>query len=224
MISKQNPKCFPLDVADAKCSFAFFALFFQCGRKLAEDPANHSGSLGIAISEAVEVAAKNSNTAYALGSVLNHVLLHQVDCQPQIKKIFNYAITPQWKCQNPKTTLTWQLLHFAKIRQSESKTQLAGLTTLRLPHRNFYLFLSNIHVCANVCVCAYWQQGSFGPPWGEDPSESPGGGGWMWIPRPMFRIFLSVLPCTPPDLGVISRIRRGGARTLGIGSRLGSAR
>lgn len=86
LISKQNPKCFPLDVADAKCSFAFFALFFQCGRKLAEDPANHSGSLGIAISEAVEVAAKNSNTAYALGSVLNHVLLHQVDCQPQIKK------------------------------------------------------------------------------------------------------------------------------------------
>jgi tryptophan synthase beta chain len=36
-----------------------------------------SGSLGIAISEAVEVAAKNADTNYALGSVLNHVLLHQ---------------------------------------------------------------------------------------------------------------------------------------------------
>ncbi len=35
------------------------------------------GSLGIAISEAVEVAAKNPDTKYALGSVLNHVLLHQ---------------------------------------------------------------------------------------------------------------------------------------------------
>ena len=43
---------------------------------LAKDP-NSNGSLGIAISEAVEVAAKNDDTKYALGSVLNHVLLHQ---------------------------------------------------------------------------------------------------------------------------------------------------
>jgi len=40
-------------------------------------PAEHSGSLGIAISEAVEVAAADPDTKYALGSVLNHVLLHQ---------------------------------------------------------------------------------------------------------------------------------------------------
>jgi tryptophan synthase beta chain len=47
------------------------------GRKvLAEDP-DSPGSLGIAISEAVEVAAQNADTNYALGSVLNHVLLHQ---------------------------------------------------------------------------------------------------------------------------------------------------
>src|SRR5664279_1387042 len=37
----------------------------------------HTGSLGIAISEAVEVAAQSDDTKYALGSVLNHVLLHQ---------------------------------------------------------------------------------------------------------------------------------------------------
>ena len=43
---------------------------------LAADPAS-PGSLGIAISEAVEVAAQDPNTRYALGSVLNHVLLHQ---------------------------------------------------------------------------------------------------------------------------------------------------
>lgn len=43
---------------------------------LAADP-NTTGSLGMAISEAVEVAAKNDDTKYALGSVLNHVLLHQ---------------------------------------------------------------------------------------------------------------------------------------------------
>jgi tryptophan synthase beta chain len=40
-------------------------------------PADHPGSLGIAISEAVEVAAAEPDTKYALGSVLNHVLLHQ---------------------------------------------------------------------------------------------------------------------------------------------------
>jgi tryptophan synthase beta chain len=43
---------------------------------LAQDP-NSPGSLGIAISEAVEVAATNPDTNYSLGSVLNHVLLHQ---------------------------------------------------------------------------------------------------------------------------------------------------
>jgi tryptophan synthase beta chain len=43
---------------------------------LAEDP-DSPGSLGIAISEAVEVAAQRDDTHYALGSVLNHVLLHQ---------------------------------------------------------------------------------------------------------------------------------------------------
>ncbi|MHB8875886.1 MAG: TrpB-like pyridoxal phosphate-dependent enzyme [Myxococcaceae bacterium] len=43
---------------------------------LAKDP-NSPGSLGMAISEAVEVAAGDPDTKYALGSVLNHVLLHQ---------------------------------------------------------------------------------------------------------------------------------------------------
>ncbi len=43
---------------------------------LAKDP-NSTGSLGIAISEAVEVAATNADVNYSLGSVLNHVLLHQ---------------------------------------------------------------------------------------------------------------------------------------------------
>jgi tryptophan synthase beta chain len=49
----------------------------EVGRMLGADPRNFTGSLGIAISEAVEVAATNADTRYALGSVLNHVLLHQ---------------------------------------------------------------------------------------------------------------------------------------------------
>lgn len=49
----------------------------EFGRKLlAEDP-NSNGSLGIAISEAIEDTVKHPGTKYALGSVLNHVCLHQ---------------------------------------------------------------------------------------------------------------------------------------------------
>jgi tryptophan synthase beta chain len=47
------------------------------GRAILKQHAESLGSLGIAISEAVEVAAKNPDTKYALGSVLNHVLMHQ---------------------------------------------------------------------------------------------------------------------------------------------------
>ena len=47
------------------------------GRAILAKNAVHPGSLGIAISEAVEVAASRDDTKYALGSVLNHVLLHQ---------------------------------------------------------------------------------------------------------------------------------------------------
>jgi len=47
------------------------------GRAILAQHPDSNGSLGIAISEAVEVAAADSQTKYALGSVLNHVLLHQ---------------------------------------------------------------------------------------------------------------------------------------------------
>jgi len=47
------------------------------GRKILEQDPDSPGSLGIAISEAIEVAANNDDTKYALGSVLNHVHLHQ---------------------------------------------------------------------------------------------------------------------------------------------------
>jgi len=49
----------------------------EYGRAVLEKRPDHPGSLGIAISEAVEVAVKRDDTKYALGSVLNHVLLHQ---------------------------------------------------------------------------------------------------------------------------------------------------
>ncbi len=49
----------------------------ESGRKILAENPNSSGSLGIAISEAVEMAAKDPDARYALGSVLNHVILHQ---------------------------------------------------------------------------------------------------------------------------------------------------
>ena len=49
----------------------------NAGRTILEKTPDSTGSLGIAISEAVEVAATNDDTKYALGSVLNHVLMHQ---------------------------------------------------------------------------------------------------------------------------------------------------
>src|SRR3989454_11253987 len=52
---------------------------------LQQDP-NSPGSLGIAISEAVEDAATRDDTKYALGSVLNHVLMHQTVVGLEVKK------------------------------------------------------------------------------------------------------------------------------------------
>uniref|UniRef100_A0A7V4N484 Tryptophan synthase beta chain n=1 Tax=Thermodesulfobacterium geofontis TaxID=1295609 RepID=A0A7V4N484_9BACT len=58
----------------------------NAGRKiLAEDP-DSPGSLGIAISEAIEDAVTNEDTKYSLGSVLNHVLLHQTIVGLETKK------------------------------------------------------------------------------------------------------------------------------------------
>ncbi|WP_410603981.1 TrpB-like pyridoxal phosphate-dependent enzyme [Amycolatopsis sp. lyj-90] len=57
---------------------------------LAADPGS-TGSLGIAISEAVEQAAQAENTRYALGSVLNHVLLHQTIIGEEALKQFELA-------------------------------------------------------------------------------------------------------------------------------------
>lgn len=51
--------------------------YTEFGRKILKEHPDTTGSLGIAISEACELAVKDPNTCYALGSVLNHVMLHQ---------------------------------------------------------------------------------------------------------------------------------------------------
>ena len=63
----------------------------EAGRKiLATDP-DSPGSLGIAISEAIEDAARRDDTKYALGSVLNHVLLHQTIIGQEARKQMELA-------------------------------------------------------------------------------------------------------------------------------------
>ena len=66
----------------------------QAGRAVLEEHPDSTGSLGIAISEAVERAAQRDDTNYALGSVLNHVLMHQsvigIEAQQQMEMADDY--------------------------------------------------------------------------------------------------------------------------------------
>lgn len=63
----------------------------NAGRQTLEKDPNSPGSLGIAISEAVEMAAQRDDTKYSLGSVLNHVLLHQTIIGQEAVKQFEIA-------------------------------------------------------------------------------------------------------------------------------------
>lgn len=63
----------------------------ESGRTILAANPDSTGSLGIAISEAVEQAAQAENTRYALGSVLNHVLLHQTIIGEEALKQFELA-------------------------------------------------------------------------------------------------------------------------------------
>ncbi len=66
----------------------------ESGRSILEKDPDTPGSLGIAISEAVEAAVADENSKYALGSVLNHVMLHQtiigLEAQKQLEKVGDY--------------------------------------------------------------------------------------------------------------------------------------
>jgi tryptophan synthase beta chain len=63
----------------------------ECGRALYEQDPNHPGSLGIAISEGLEDSKNDPKAAYSLGSVLNHVLMHQTVIGLETQKQFEKA-------------------------------------------------------------------------------------------------------------------------------------
>ena len=66
----------------------------KAGRTILEQDPDSPGSLGIAISEAIEDAVTNEGSKYSLGSVLNHVMLHQtvngLECQKQMAMVGDY--------------------------------------------------------------------------------------------------------------------------------------
>ncbi len=66
----------------------------ETGRKLVRQDSEHPGSLAIAISEGLEDALSDDRAAYVLGSVLNHVLLHQtiigLECRKQLELVDRY--------------------------------------------------------------------------------------------------------------------------------------
>ena len=69
----------------------------ESGRKILKEYPNNPGSLGIAISEAVEDALKNEGVRYGIGSVFNHVLMHQtvigLETQKQLESVDDYPDT-----------------------------------------------------------------------------------------------------------------------------------
>jgi tryptophan synthase beta chain len=63
----------------------------EAGLRILEEDPDSKGSLGIAISEAVEIASKHENTKYAIGSVFNFVLLHQTIIGQEAQKQMEYT-------------------------------------------------------------------------------------------------------------------------------------
>jgi tryptophan synthase beta chain len=65
----------------------------EYGRRLLKENPNHNGALGIAISEAVEDTLRDEKTRYTLGSVLNHVAMHQTIIGQEAQKQFDLIDT-----------------------------------------------------------------------------------------------------------------------------------
>jgi tryptophan synthase beta chain len=108
----------------------------ESGKKiLAHDP-HCQGSLGIAISEAVEEAAKDKQTNYSLGSVLNHVLLHQTVIGLETKKQLKIAgETPDYLvgCVGGGSNFGGLILPFVKDKMSNNKLRILAVEPLACP-------------------------------------------------------------------------------------------
>jgi len=99
----------------------------EIGRKILADDPNSTGSLGIAISEAIEDAMSRDDTHYSLGSVVNHVLLHQtVVGQEAVKQLEKVDVYPDMiiGCIGGGSNFAGVLLPFVKDKISGKKPNL----------------------------------------------------------------------------------------------------
>ena len=106
----------------------------EAGRAQAEHP---TGSLGIAISEAVEVAAQDDDSNYALGSVLNHVCLHQtVIGQEAMAQIEMAARSRTWSSAAwaaARTSPASRSRSSARVLRGEAKTRFVAAEPAACP-------------------------------------------------------------------------------------------
>jgi len=110
----------------------------EAGRRfLSEDP-NHPGSLGIAISEAVEDAVKNG-AKYVLGSVLNHVLIHQtvigLEALEQIRQFDDYPDYVVGACGGGSSFsgLFWPFYYEKKVGKAEKDVKFLAVEPKAVP-------------------------------------------------------------------------------------------
>jgi len=106
------------------------------GRSLLEKNGEMPGSLGIAISEAIEVALSDPSTKYSLGSVLNHVLLHQTVIGLEIKKqlqLLNETPTIVLGCHGGGSNFAGTILPFIPDKLSGKNIRLIACEPTACP-------------------------------------------------------------------------------------------
>lgn len=110
----------------------------QAGRNVLQSDPTSTGSLGLAISEAIERAVANEDTKYSLGTVLNHVLMHQTiigqECLQQLEYTGDYPdiiIAPLGGGSNFASVICSQLRRKAPPKPSFSICAAMDLSTCR---------------------------------------------------------------------------------------------
>jgi tryptophan synthase beta chain len=109
----------------------------ESGRRALRANPDSSGSLGLAISEAVEDAAQRSDTNYALGSVLNHVLLHQtvigLETRAQLAKVGEQADVAIGCCGGGSNFSGFAFPFIEEIINKGAKTRLIAVEPTACP-------------------------------------------------------------------------------------------
>jgi tryptophan synthase beta chain len=106
------------------------------GKSLLEKNGDMPGSLGIAISEAIEVAVSDPSTKYSLGSVLNHVLLHQTVIGLEIKKqlaLLNETPTVVLACHGGGSNFAGTVLPFIPDKLAGKNIRLVACEPMACP-------------------------------------------------------------------------------------------